>query len=140
MPPLRYAICLEYSAYVHCLWLCTAAFLVPLSPTQSYGVASQFIVSGSCPSSNPTLKAVTAYPPTLKITNQGYPAAPLNAGDSLYFSTSVSASCAAFLYSFNTTIVSLNSDGSATIPYDAAGQIYIVLTTAVQGEFLDDAK
>lgn len=114
------------------------AYLVPLSPTQSYGVASQFIVS--CPSSNPTLKAVTAYPPTFKITNKGYPAAPLNAGDSLYFSASVGASSAAFLYSFNTTIVSLNSDGSATIPYDAAGQIYIVLTTAVQGELLDDAN
>lgn len=103
------------------------------------GVASQFIVSGSC---RPNLKAVTAYPPTLKITNKGYPAKPVNAGDKLYFGLpdGVNAERAAFLYSFNTTIVDLNSDGSATIPSDLRGQAYVVITTAYDGQTLNDAK
>jgi len=88
------------------------------------------------------LKAVTAYPPTLKITNKGYPAKPVNAGDKLYFGlpNGVNAERAAFLYSFNTTFVDLNSDGSATIPSDLRGQAYVVITTAYNGQTLNDAK
>lgn len=42
---------------------------------------------------------------------------------------------------FNTTIVDLDSSAnSAVIPDDAGGQTYAVLTTAVQGEALDDKK
>ena len=116
--------------------------MVPLSPTQAYGVASQFIVDGSCPSSNPKLNAVMAYPPALNITNPGYPAAPVNAGDKLMLAAakSTGAKNAAFLYGFNTTIVALGSDGSATIPSDLTGQSYVVLTDAVEGEVLTNAK
>jgi hypothetical protein len=42
---------------------------------------------------------------------------------------------------FNTTIVNFDSsDSSAQIPYDFAGQGYIVLTNAVQGQELNDDK
>lgn len=41
----------------------TAAYQLPLSPTQAYGVASQFIISGSCPDDNAALMgAIQAYP------------------------------------------------------------------------------
>lgn len=44
-------------------WAFAAAFQLPLTPTQSYGVGSQFIVSGSCPETNSKLMdAITAYP------------------------------------------------------------------------------
>ncbi|KAK9894081.1 hypothetical protein P389DRAFT_198175 [Cystobasidium minutum MCA 4210] len=115
------------------------AFQLPLSPTQSYGVASQFIVEGSCPSGPP--KAVTAFPPSLTITNKGWPAAPLNAGDIVYVKPGkpVDAPRAAFLYGFNTTIVDFDSSSSsAQIPLDFAGQGYIVLTNAVQGQELNN--
>lgn len=52
----------------------------------------------------------------------------------------VGASRVAFLYGFNTTIVNLNSDDSATIPHDTAGQSYAVLTSAYPGQVLTDAK
>lgn len=76
------------------------AFQLPLSPTQSYGVASQFIVEGNCPDGPP--KAVTAFPPSLTITNKGWPAAPLNAGDKVYVKPGkqVEAPRAAFLCEF----------------------------------------
>jgi len=121
------------------------AFQLPLSPTQSYAVASQFIVSGSCPDSNPPLKAVTAYPPGLTITNPGYPAKPLQAGATVNLKVGggkkVNAPRVAFLYSFNTTIVDLDSGSmSAQIPKDTGGQAYAVLTTAKQGDILNDAN
>jgi len=119
-----------------------SAFQLPLSPTQSYGVGSQFIVSGSCPESNSALMgAITAYPPGLAITNKGYPAKPLEAGATIYVkpNKAVDAPRIAFIYGFNTTIVDFDSStGSATVPYDTQGQSYVVLTTAYQGETLND--
>ncbi|KAL7006029.1 hypothetical protein EMMF5_004367 [Cystobasidiomycetes sp. EMM_F5] len=118
------------------------AFQTPLSPTQAYGVASQFIINGTCPPSNANLQgAILAYPPSLNITNQGYPAAPLNAGSTLFLRAvgNVTAPRAAFVYGLNTTIVSFNaSSGTTTIPSDVSGQAYVVLTTASQGQALNE--
>lgn len=117
-----------------------------LSPTQAYGVGSQFIISGSCPAGNAALQgAILAYPPGLNITNPGYPAAPLNPGATLNLaSPGVSAPRAAFLYGQNTTIVPFtstsNGTGTATIPLDATGAIFVVLTTANAGEGVNNAK
>lgn len=108
----------------------------------AYGVASQFIVS--CPSSNPTLNAVQAYPPGLVITNKDAPAAPLFPRRTLYlapgagYNGAESTVNAAFLYGFNTTIVSYDpSSQTAVLPSDIAGQSYVVLTTASNGETVD---
>jgi len=120
-------------------------YQVPLSPTQSYAIASVFIES--CPSTNPNLKAVTAYPPSLSVTNKGAPASPLYPGGTIYlapganYTAPSSGANVAFLYGFNTTIVPFDaSTKSATIPSDTMGQAYAVLTTASQGDTLDDAN
>jgi hypothetical protein len=102
-------------------------------------------------------------PAGLAITNKGYPAKPLEAGATIYVkpNKAVDAPRIAFICKavqsggkcilaevrhcvadgFNTTIVDFDSStGSATVPYDTQGQSYVVLTTAYQGETLNDEK
>jgi len=118
-------------------------FQLALTPTQAYSVITPYL--GDC-SNNPKLNAVKAMPPALNITNKGAPGKPLNAYDTVYLQPASSYKApsygtvnAAFLYSFNTTIVSYDASSmTAQIPSDAAGQVYVALTTATQGQALSN--